>query len=377
MRVLWVLHTPRDPTTGVFAAVTADAEALRARGHEVEILTPGDLLTGWRVSPRWIPLVWPWAALRWLLRSPPFEVLIFHSFSGWGPALVRRWIPRLAKAVFATQFHGLEPLYRRAGLALPQPAMGRRGMLHSLYRGPVMNFFLGAACRRSDLVLCLNGGEKAYLVERRWAAAERVRIVHPPVPESLFGQRDYERRVERLIFVGQWQPGKGTGELLEAFRELLQSGLVLSLVCAGTRLAKEHVLADVPADCRAAVEVIPRFGREALPGILASCDVMVHPSHSEGSSLAVREAMAAGLPIVATSVGACPDFLKDRESARLVQPGDSKAIAEAVSELARDEVLRRRCGEGARAVAEKLQGEDRLALMLEEGLARRRQGGAC
>lgn len=377
MRVLWVLHTPRDPTTGVFAAVTADAEALRARGHLVEILTPGDLLTGWRRSPRWLPLVWPWVALRWILRNPPFDVLIFHSFTGWGPALARRWFPRVAKALFVTQFHGLEPLYTAPGPGSAQAGVQRPSRLHLLYRGPVMNALLAAGCRGSDLVFCLNTVERSYLVGRRWGTAETVRVVHPPVPAPFFTDHDYSRTVERLIFVGQWQPGKGARDLGAALQRLRGMNPAVSLVCAGTRADKEQVLSDFPEACRNAVEVIPQFERLTLPLLLAQCEVFVHPSHSEGSSVALREAMAAGMPIVATPVGACPDLLRDRESVLMVPPGDPESLAERVAQFIRDEALRRRCGEGARAVAEGLQLEERLAeIVAREFLQLRREDRA-
>lgn len=376
MRVLWVLHTPRDPTSGVFAAVTADAEALRAREHQVEILTPGDLLSGWRRSPRWLPLVWPWAALWWILRRPPFDVLIFHSFAGWGPALVRRWPARLAKAVFATQFHGLEPLSNSPGPMSFQSGGEQPSRLHLLYRGPVISALLASACRRSDLVLCLNGAERSYLVERQWAKAESVRIVHPPVPLAFFLKRDYGRGLRHLLFVGQWQARKGIVELVEALRVLRSEGSAIRLVCAGTRLPEESVRAGLPAALQHAVDVIPEISRERLPGLFEAADAFVLPSYSEGSSVALREAMASGMPIVASPVGACPDLLRDRESVLLVSPGDPIALADAIAEFARDESLRRRCGEGARVAADRLQAEQHLVDLLETAVLSRHGKGS-
>src|SRR5208282_5449621 len=68
-------------------------------------------------------------------------------------------------------------------------------------------------------------------------------------------------------------------------------------------------------------------------------DVAVLSSRSEGSPNALLEAMAAGVPVVATRVGGIPEMVADNESALLVEPGDSSAMAGAISRLMRDPEL--------------------------------------
>lgn len=85
--------------------------------------------------------------------------------------------------------------------------------------------------------------------------------------------------------------------------------------------------------------------------LMAGCDVFVLGSKWEGLPVALMEASALGLPIVATRVGGIPDSFHDDVDAVLVDPGDPDALADAIERLAGDEALRRRIGDAAQARA--------------------------
>jgi glycosyltransferase involved in cell wall biosynthesis len=87
----------------------------------------------------------------------------------------------------------------------------------------------------------------------------------------------------------------------------------------------------------------PRPPREVVDWLAAS-DVFVLPSHYEGMSFAVMEAMASGLAVVVTRVSGTAELVPDDEHGRVVPPGDAAALAAAIDELARDPDLRRRLG---------------------------------
>jgi glycosyltransferase involved in cell wall biosynthesis len=84
-----------------------------------------------------------------------------------------------------------------------------------------------------------------------------------------------------------------------------------------------------------------RSDPRALIGLL---DVLVVPSHTEGAPLVVLEAMAAGVPVVASAVGGIPDQVRHGEDGLLVPPGDPAALGDAVLELLGDPGLARRMG---------------------------------
>jgi glycosyltransferase involved in cell wall biosynthesis len=85
-----------------------------------------------------------------------------------------------------------------------------------------------------------------------------------------------------------------------------------------------------------------------MPGFLASLDLLVSSSRSEGLPMVLLEAMASRLPVVGTSVGAVPSVVRDGLTGVLVPPNDVAALARAVVRLLQSEALRRQFGEAAR-----------------------------
>jgi 1,2-diacylglycerol 3-alpha-glucosyltransferase len=92
---------------------------------------------------------------------------------------------------------------------------------------------------------------------------------------------------------------------------------------------------------------------DELPAVYKSADVFVMTSPVELQSITTLEAVASGLPIVAVKAGALPELVDPNKNGRLVAPGDSVALAEALIELLRDQPLRRKMGEASRQSAMK------------------------
>jgi sugar transferase (PEP-CTERM/EpsH1 system associated) len=109
-----------------------------------------------------------------------------------------------------------------------------------------------------------------------------------------------------------------------------------------------------------------------VPGLLARAAIFVLPSRSEGISLTLLEAMACGLPVVATRVGGTPEVVRDGQDGLLVPPSNPAALAAAILRLRRDPEGARRMGEAGRRRVELDFGArrmvaDYLALYLEGG----------
>lgn len=93
--------------------------------------------------------------------------------------------------------------------------------------------------------------------------------------------------------------------------------------------------------------------REDVPALLRAMDIFVLPSLSEGLSLALLEAMAAGKAVVATNVGGNPEVVLDRQTGLLVPSEDAPALADAILLLLRDPALAERLGESGRIRVDK------------------------
>jgi glycosyltransferase involved in cell wall biosynthesis len=111
--------------------------------------------------------------------------------------------------------------------------------------------------------------------------------------------------------------------------------------------------------------VVMLGNRSDVPDLLASFDVFAYPSRFEGLCLAVLEAQAAGVPVVATPVGGIRETVVDRETGLLVPPGDPRALAEGIVRLLDDRALGRQLAQRARQRVQRY-SEER---MVEETLA--------
>jgi len=92
--------------------------------------------------------------------------------------------------------------------------------------------------------------------------------------------------------------------------------------------------------------------RNDMPEVMASFDVFVLCSHDEGMSNAILEAMATGLPVVATRVGGNPELVSEGETGLLVPPADPESMAEAIRRYFDDREMARRHGVAGRRAVE-------------------------
>ena len=141
----------------------------------------------------------------------------------------------------------------------------------------------------------------------------------------------------QLVYIGRVAREKGLYETLQGLRLAHELGVDARLVIAGTG-AEEPRLRRYAQALGIAARVCfvgAVFGNDKVK-LLSGADVMVLPSYSEGLPYALLESMAAGVPVIATPVGAIPDVVSDGIHGFLVPPRDGKAIAESLAILAGD-----------------------------------------
>jgi glycosyltransferase involved in cell wall biosynthesis len=166
-------------------------------------------------------------------------------------------------------------------------------------------------------------------------------------------RRELEVEPQTLVFVhvGRFAAVKNHEMLVAAFAQLVgQQPLPTELWLVGDGELREAVQHQVRA---LGIESRVRFlgVRSDIPDLLRAADVFVFPSRWEGNPLSVMEAMAAGLPVVATAVGGVPELVEDGASGILVPNEDLHGLVAAMQRMAQNPDLREQMGHAARCRA--------------------------
>lgn len=195
------------------------------------------------------------------------------------------------------------------------------------YLAPIL---FGRLLGRFDLLFV--PGERSWQLARHWnVPVGKLRrgsygmdfIAYATAMENRVAHGSWPKR---FVFAGQYIERKGLVELLEAYTEYRQDvPQPWPLVCCG-----RGPLANRIADT-AGVEDLGFSEPGQLPSVLAGCGAFLHPSRYDAWGVAIAEAAAAGLPIVATETcGASVEVVRHGYNGRLVPPGDRTAIKDAL-----------------------------------------------
>lgn len=136
----------------------------------------------------------------------------------------------------------------------------------------------------------------------------------------------------RLLFVGQLQIGKGIHILLDAWRQLKLPPTKTELLLVGNmqRDVRLYLQNNPPPP---GVRIIPGISRENLKKLYASADAFVLPSIQDGFGMVMGEAMASGLPVIASMNTGGPDIITNGKNGLLVPAGNVEALAQAILQL--------------------------------------------
>jgi len=222
---------------------------------------------------------------------------------------------------------------------------------------------------RVDRFLAVAESHRRYLVEREGLPADRVEVVYNGVDTARYRPRPPDPARARqlglggdkrwLVTVASLKPLKRIDLLIDAFARVVAERPELGLLIVG----------DGPE--RAALEArVRRLGledwvvflglREEVEKILNLSELFVLSSRTEAFPNALLEAMASGLPVVATNVGSVPELVEHGKSGLLVEPGDAEALARAILEVTADRSRARAMGEQGRSVVESRFGLDTM-----------------
>jgi glycosyltransferase involved in cell wall biosynthesis len=203
-------------------------------------------------------------------------------------------------------------------------------------------------------------------------AVGKVEVIHCGVDPTAFGPVD--RPTEgplRIVAVGTLHEVKGQAHLIEACRLLAERGVAFTCRFIGEGPDRAALAARIERyGLGDRVELVGQMTSEGVAAELAAADVLVAPSvptrsgKREGIPVVLMEAMATGLPVVASRLSGIPELVTDGVDGLLVPPADDAALTEALARLAADPRLRASLGAAGRATVMRDFDVDRNAAAL-------------
>ncbi len=226
---------------------------------------------------------------------------------------------------------------------------------------PEAGWSLGAKYRLFDAVITISEAIRRVLLSQG-VPKSKVRCVHsaldptpfvgPCLREAFLQAFNLPEDARVIGMAAQFIRRKGHDTLLDAAPSVLDAHPTARFLLFGKGPLRPEVEEKVRSRGLMDAFRFPGF-REDLDALLPCLDLLVHPATMEGLGIALLQASAAGVPVVASAVGGIPEAIAHEESGLLVGAGDSSALAAGMNRILSDQPLARRMGEeGRRRVAD-------------------------
>ena len=214
----------------------------------------------------------------------------------------------------------------------PTQSAFQNQLLMNMYNNSIGKFALGIA----DGIIAITELEKTFLAKVAGVQLKKIKVIPEGVDLKQFHPKGVKsKKKKEILYVGRLSSEKGLLYLIDAVPKVISKYPSAKFVFVGedcgikqaiTERAQEH-------EVEQNIEFLePKFGAD-LAGVYRNANLFVLPSLYETFGLVILEAMASGLPVIATKVGGVPTLIKDGYNGYLVSPGDSNALAEEIIRL--------------------------------------------
>jgi len=324
---------------------------LAQRGHEVSLLCLPNSWIGRQVADDPIRVIhsdlhrWPTDELRriaGIVRQDDVDVIHTHTSRANFFGVLLRWF---------------------SGAPSVATAHSRHFQLHWMLNNQVIA--VSEATRQYQRRINFVRGSRVKTIHN-FIDYDRVVGVPPDARSQVRSSLGLADDVPLIMAVGDVVPRKGMLHLVEAMPAILASAPETRLLIVGSTWQREYVSQVESTADRLGVDsrILWLGHRDDVHQLLAASDVSVLASLEESLPLAILEAMAAGLPVVATTAGGIPECVVHDETGKLVPPGDANALAEAIVEVLADPQLRADFGQaGRRRVLDNFSADSQTALI--------------
>ena len=339
-------------------------QALAARGVECEIILPTGTqvseVENWHISR--IPLR---RGYRWFVSNPLFVPYIGQVY---------RKRPFHLLRVHSLRYTGLAALWARKRYKLPVPIVMHH---HHLDGDRWTNQIDRTAAQQADLIITVSQFAKDQLIDAFKLDPNKVVFAYNGVNESYKpvseAQKTYLRQqngVDKsplLLHVGSLIPRKNLPFLMKIFQQVLQQfpTAKLWLVGQGPQFTALKNLGE-SLGIASAVHFAGHLSENDKLHAYQMADLLVSSSLMEGFGLAVVEAMACGLPVVAGQVGALPEVIHHQKTGLLVPPNDHDSFVDAICQILQNKPMADYLGQAGNIQVNTLFRWQRTAAQIEE-----------
>ena len=351
IRVVMLSHGYYPRIGGAERQLAAVAPLLQARGVDIHILTrrlPGtaafERLDGIPVYRLPVPGPKPLASLTFTLAALPLikrlNPDLIHAHELISPATT---------AIVARKLFGIPVVATLHGSGLSSDVLRLKRRLLGKTRLRVLCREITAFCVISAVIDRELAAEGVPVQKRisipNGVDTERFTPLAPAQKKALRSSLDLLADARVVVFVGRLAPEKRVDLLTGIWRSVRETVPRARLLIVGSGPE------EVELKHRANDGILFLGSQADVTPYLQAADLFVLPSAAEGLSLALLEALACGLPAIATSVGGNPEVIHHRETGWLTPPNDPLALTEAIVTLLEDEKLQSKLRENARAHA--------------------------
>jgi glycosyltransferase involved in cell wall biosynthesis len=344
------------------------AEALVSRGHGVLVLAPADrgevgsatlgnvAVRRLRYAPRGRETLAYTGTMHGDAGRSPLAALAFAGLlRAFSRAIARECLAGTVNVIHA---HWWVP----AGLATALARRRGRPFVVTLHGTDVAvakglpggTTAMAAVLRRAAAVTAVSSFLASDAAKALGVPVHTIPLTPMPMAMTMFPDPDAAR--SGAIFVGRLTRQKGVHDLLDALARLKRAGLSIDLTVVGDGPERAALKAQAIA-LGLPVMFTGFVPPERVFDHLAGKRIFILPSVNEGLGLAVAEALALGVPVVATRSGGIPDLMRDPEAGALVPPGNPGALAEAIKMVLSEDRFAIGALRAGKAIAERLTPE--------------------